>query len=757
MYVESGSVLSDPLKIERLYRVLGAFLDGGTHHPIRSYDSILQSAKAKAETGEGMGSLRKYVQYSDMLLASLPKLKGKRIVFINGVSTDKTENAKPGRSGVDPFSPFYGLSEDIIGMFRSLPDDVKGYVKDNIIFWPIGPFDFPFTVEDGRVVHCLRDEVTALNDEIEGEGRIGFGSLTKEMRQPEGTYQIGNYQFNERLFDMGRLKKSLEDNPSMYVMERQRFEGTKPFLRHLSKHTALGKWLLAQKYASIAKRLGLQKVTTFFTRTSYAREVFDIVAKETGIGLDNVLRSKKEMTFLKERDPTYINQLMGRLQIWANDAGIPLTSVRGIRKQESAETRVAGGCGSCISCSRHPLFRCEYDAHACSTLPRPRRCTADFIDEFMIGNREARELFIALEKDAKRYAYGVLPIEMTLLLLNSRDHEVVVSRRGRASLMEEIRGRIIVPFPIRDTTAEGCELRASEFGSACPITGVFSRMDKDSYPAKTDTSFAEIGTALHWMINQQPPEWKTFLHNKLLTKLGIPAIPRQEYCERSMVFDCDGVKVSGHPDGITAVIPMDALAEYGRSLAVPRDSDIFVQDIKRGMYSAYEKIGYRKQLLCYALGIRQNQHMTSRNLYLNLIKTPFDSRRFLRHEETPIPERREEAYRNPRYSIIKVPAQSEEVDRLVAEIKERAEAKNRILHDNRAAREELMRRQATDECGCGLNRFPCFDKPICDSMFREMGEKKRMIDVIRQYGPYPAHPRRSELFGKDHGQIRIPQ
>ena len=760
MYVDSGSVLSDPLKVERLYRVLDRFLESDLHHPTKSYDSILQAAKAKTESGEGMGSLRKYIEYSDLLLVNLPKLKGKRIIFINGVSTDRTEGAKPGRSGVDPFSPFYGLSGDIINMFQSLPEDIHGYVRDNVIFWPIGPFDFPFYVEEGRIAHCFEDEVTALDAQIMEEGRIGFGSLTKEIHQPEDTHQVGNYQFNERLFDFGRLKKTLADSPSMYLIERQRFDNPKLFLRHLSKHTMLGKWLLAKKYSKIARLLELPKITTFFTRTSYAREVFDKVNDDSGIELDNILRSKNEMTFMRERDPTYINQLTGRLQNWANSAGIPLTPIHRAKKK-TAEARVEGGCGSCVSCSRHQLYRCRYDAHECSVLPRingKRGCTADYIDEWILGNHKIRDLFIALEKDAKKYGYGVLPIEMTLLLLNGREHEIVVGRRGRVSMMEELAGRIIVPFPTKDPIEEECDLRASEFGSVCPIIGIFARMDKLSYPVKTDTAFAEIGTALHWIINQQPPEWKNFLENKLLTKLGIPSIPRNMYCERSMVLDCDGIKVSGHPDGIAALIPTSALKEYSSTLVIPKDSDICILDIKRGMHSAYEKIGYRKQLLCYALGIKQNQNMTSKNLYLTLIKTPFDSRRFLRHEEdVVILQGQEEVYRNPRYSIIKVPTESEEVDLLVAEIKERVGAKDRILHDNKAAREELMRRQHSNECGCGLNSFQCFDKSVCDHMFREMEDKKRMIDVIRQYGKYPSRQHRSELFGKDNSQIHIPQ
>lgn len=760
MNVDSCAVLADPLKVERLYYVLQRYLPPDLKHNRKSYDEIVQRAKMLTEEGKGFGALKKYVEYSELLDQHLSLLKNKKIIFLNGISTDLTVDAKPGRSGTDPFCHLFGLSRGIIEIFISLPSDVQEYVRENVVFWPIGPFDFPFYADENEIIHCFADDVKKLSDKLIEDGKIGFGSLKKSIDTGPDAHLIGNYQFNERLFDPGKLKKSLVDSPSMYAEVRKQFGDEKSFFRFLSRHVAVNRWLLAQKYKCIVKALELKELTTFFIKTSYAREVFDIVSKETGIPYDHILRNKKDITYLGERDPTYLNQLMGRLQNWAHDAGKELTPVGRIKSARKEPPRVNGGCGSCTSCSRHPLFRCELDAKSCSSLPRPRQCTADFIDQYILANESLKSLFNALENDAKKYDYGVLPLEQTLLLLNSREYEISVGiskMREKTSMLTEIEGRVLVPFPIRGMNVNDneCDMRASEFGSECPIANIFSRMDKEHYPIQSDMRFANIGIALHWIINQQPPDWDHFLHNKLLTRLGIPPLKRMEYCEKPILFEYDAIKVSGHPDAIAVLMQRDALQAYCSSLEVPKESDIFILDIKRAMHSAYEKRGYRKQLLCYALAIMQNEHMKPRNLYLTLIQTPFDPRRFL---ELAVPRigSKEEAYRNPSYSIIKVPVNSEDIDMLIAEIKERVELKKRILNDNVIAR-AVKERSAENGLCKPSNRIACFDKPICDNVFKEMGKQRRMIEVLKQYGPYPSSQHRSELFkNKGNGRMQLP-
>ena len=55
------------------------------------------------------------------------------------------------------------------------------------------------------------------------------------------------------------------------------------------------------------------------------------------------------------------------------------------------------------------------------------------------------------------------------------------------------------------------------------------------------------------------------------------------------------------------------------------EKDIGVLDIKRSPIAVYEREGYIKQLLTYALSIKQTNNISPKNAYLILIKRPFDN------------------------------------------------------------------------------------------------------------------------------------
>jgi hypothetical protein len=157
-------------------------------------------------------------------------------------------------------------------------------------------------------------------------------------------------------------------------------------------------------------------------------------------------------------------------------------------------------------------------------------------------------------------------------------------------------------------------------------------------------------------------------------------------------------------------------------------------DIKRGMYSAYERTGYFDQLLVYGLAIKQMMKLDSETIYLNLIKTPFDKRRFTNEEFVA----REEAYRMHRYSKTKVDVVSETVDKLNSDIVESYTRQQEILNSKQEAYKE--KKDSLEKKKCER----CFDKPLCEIILKELENKSHMLEILPK--PYPTRKHRSDLF-----------
>jgi len=714
MNVDTIFVLSDPLKVGRLYYILNPFLDKNLRLNSDYLNSVLQKGKRKYL--KSAKAMEKYNRYEQMVLDSLMagKFNGKKMIFLSGVSPDLMETGKPGRSGVDPFCHLYGLSENIIELLSELPPEVGEYCRNNIVFWPVAPIDFPFVADNSMIQHFLMKETMELSKAIEDEGKIGFGSLEKSLRDIRD--KRGSYEFKERLFDSKKLKKTIEDNPSMYQKERKK----KGFFKALSRYTQLSRLLMAEKYKLIFKLTGIKEISLYSTKGGFASEIMERVSRDTGLPIDRVLRSASKITAFRERDHTYLNQLKGRILAWyAKDTN------KVIRPEIILKRRMITPEKSFIGCYRYPFFRCEYGAK-CIEIKKPRFCTAEYIEQFMPKGQVQ-----LLAEDARKYNYAVTSGEADLYLHNIREFEETTGLRRelRNSTIKERdikKGkRLLIPKHFEDADTSKYDLRASEFGAKCIISRIFSKVDKEFFPIKLENKFAMIGIAMHWIKNQQPPMWNDFLHNHFLEELGIESTPRWKYREGAVRYEYEGIKISGHPDCATTY----------RDLEMDENKwDLGIFDIKRGMYSAYEKRGYFDQLLIYGLGIKQMQNLDPEMFYLVLVKTPFDPRRFTKRSSLS-----EEAYRLHRYSKTKVYANSETVDKLHEDIVHSYNRQQEILNSKVEALKERRESMAKDWCGKN-----CFDGPLCELVFKEMETKSNMLEILPK--PYPTNKHRSELF-----------
>ncbi|MEM2974507.1 MAG: hypothetical protein QW112_02695, partial [Candidatus Micrarchaeia archaeon] len=389
------------------------------------------------------------------------------------------------------------------------------------------------------------------------------------------------------------------------------------------------------------------------------------------------------------------------------------------RKEPLIELRFSG-------CYKYPFFRCEKGGNKCIEIKKPRMCTAEYISQFI-----PQEKLQLLADDAMKYNYALIPIEADIYLQNVREYEETTGlrRNFRTSTIKERdfrKGRrLCIPKPFNGAVIEDYDLRASEFGIRCMITRIYAKIDKEHFPVELENRFASIGIAMHWIKNQQPPMWNDFLHNHLLKEIGIEPIPRWKYTEKAVIYNYNGIRISGHPDCVTVFCDPER---------DEKEWDLGIMDIKRGMYSAYERMGYFDQLLIYGMAVKQMLGLNPETIYLTLIKTPFDRRRFT-NEEFAV---REEAYRLHRYSKTKVNVASETVDKLHEDIVNSHARQQEILNSKKEAYKERNGSFEKGEC------VKCFDKPLCEIIFKELEGRSSMLDILPK--PYPTKKHRSDLF-----------
>jgi len=102
-------------------------------------------------------------------------------------------------------------------------------------------------------------------------------------------------------------------------------------------------------------------------------------------------------------------------------------------------------------------------------------------------------------------------------------------------------------------------LRWSEINKECLIGRIYAKIDKQKLPQHLkvpDNKLSLIGTALHSIFNTQ--HRKNFYHNNSLKEIGVKPAPRDNYCERELVYYLDGIKITGHADSLILNI------EFGR-------------------------------------------------------------------------------------------------------------------------------------------------------------------------------------------------
>ena len=431
---------------------------------------------------------------------------------------------------------------------------------------------------------------------------------------------------------------------------------------------------------------------------------------------------------MRELHPSALRSLNGRIaSIYSKRTG-KFNKVK-IEKRKIIMPKLTLG-----SCLNYDFFLCEEGCRERETLDY---CTCHMIDEFIKKDPEMKKALELLQIETKKDNYGLQPIESYLVKLNNRDLEVVSDQDKRFSfikLMEYFNNPKIVPLTFNDAYYDRYDLRASEFSSNCNIERIIDKIDEDSLPKELTTEIkkeviaekALIGILTHVLMNQQPPQWKRFIHNEILREIGINPVRRENYCEKSIIYDYKGIKISGHPD---VVVEFD------------ENDQLMVLDIKHKIFSSSEKekIGYIYQTLAYSFGIRQRLDLHQQYSILGLIERPF-----VKPEEnqTSLFDIKDKIIdtgvrKQQKISLWILKDNSAYVTDFHEEIVNTYNRQRLILNNKKALLDERDKQ--------GDNCYKCPAKNICSYLIEEVEKTNtNLIEVIP--GKYPTTKQRSKLF-----------
>lgn len=409
-YVPTVRRFADPSKHARLYYILQPlFTEQLTWTTRQQYFSkILRTTQKWAQRKNVVSGVHPYQIYHAELAKELPKLKGKKIIFIPGITIDQADH-NPKYIGVDYACERNRLTEKILFAVQDLHKKYGWDMFDDVHFIAVAPVILPFHITpEGTLVHSLDEAVERTNKQLSDE-RI-LGNTTRNPLSEE--FQQGIMQYNVSLIDsqaakeahgktiLGQVRKYKKKLP----LEEEKLEnlvrlfGTKRELRTvtkddvdnlLEKDVSFNKQLLASAYARVAELSGLDALVCYMAKGSPEISIMKSVQKIAGIPVDSfgsgVMRNAGR-SVLKEADERAISLLKGRLYTWfvekiGKDPKQRMTLPR--IKEEEPSYNLPQPCPK-LSCFRCPYagLKKEDIANAANPAhtPQVKNCACDFVE-----------------------------------------------------------------------------------------------------------------------------------------------------------------------------------------------------------------------------------------------------------------------------------------------------------------------------------------------------------------------------------------
>lgn len=393
------------------------------------------------------------------------------------------------------------------------------------------------------------------------------------------------------------------------------------------------------------------------------------------------------------------------------------------------------------TCPKIPNWECEYVTE-CQGGCLSKKCTYDLaqmlqphrLNELIADNVSRHNRPCGSEAHLVRMNPfdAVGPKEFGLIVgTDLRFHEDNKGIRWTTDIVEILAnpnnesGRI-VPYNYHDRLPKRKRnLRNSEFNNSdynprrvcSTIGGIIGKLDTRNFPVVADNSLADIGTDVHFLINQQHVQ--KYIHNDTLRHLGTNSMPRTKWCERDTSFVAEinnkEYVVGGKADMVARMenVSENFLDEYHQNVLVPMNLDklelsdnmLCVFDIKRAMYGADETRSHLLQLMSNICGIEPDFQIA----IASTIKSPFNK------EKTGRP-------KSQKYHMNILAKDGPVFEKFMDEIATRHDSQARALEN----REFYL--NWVESC---KKREYCLSRTYCNFLYEEIkSQNKRPYDMI---------------------------
>jgi hypothetical protein len=356
-YTKTIQRFSDPTKHARLYFSQQPLIEGG---PIFLNDEaqclrIHKNTIKWAKDERVIAGVRPYHAYHRHLLKELPKLKGKRVIFLPGSSIDQSRS-NPKYLCLDYVSERNRLAEEILLGIRELRLEYGWNLHDEVHFIQVAPVVLPFrATPDDQLVHSLPDAVRQTDEELASfKTPTCFGTTTRKLLNDEFTrgvlqYTLSIYESSVAMDTKGKVvakkidkvrrgipiaRKELEDLIRLFGEGQDLSTITKvddigPMLQRSCDYN---RQVTANMYANVCELTGIEKIVYYGPRSDDTAEmrILRTAAKLLDIPIDSwgdpgakdkrkrgkgVMKNAK-MSAMSAADYKAIMKLKGRLQYW---------------------------------------------------------------------------------------------------------------------------------------------------------------------------------------------------------------------------------------------------------------------------------------------------------------------------------------------------------------------------------------------------------------------------------------------------------
>lgn len=396
-YVPTIRRFADPSKHGRLYHILEPFLAARFLGNLTSttFAKMFKTTQEFAQDKRIISGIGRYKDYHRHLLEALPKLGGKKIVFLPGITIDQSEQ-NPAYICVDYASERNRLSEKILFGMMDLHRKRGVDMFDDVHYIAVSPLALPFhATSDGTLVHSLDEVVDETNGDIEN-GRFGntvLDPLSEDFKPGIIQYSatIINSKLAKRAHGRTLLNQARKYKRTGYLEDRKlenliRWFGSEENIRaatkedvdrRIGKDIRFNRHLMAAAYAHMVEVLELDTLVCYMTRSSPEHKIMEIVAKMTGTTLDDwgkegVMKNAGIST-LKESDEAAIRRLKGRIYSWyVEKTGTDPPLVAPVSRVTETEPRYSLP----QMCPKLKFYRCPF----ASEMPLPSKCACDVAD-----------------------------------------------------------------------------------------------------------------------------------------------------------------------------------------------------------------------------------------------------------------------------------------------------------------------------------------------------------------------------------------